>query len=113
MQVFAGRSSQWNQIISQLPITHFLQTWEWAQVKEKYGWKPMPFIWYDSSDHVLAAVMILKRQILNRGFAARVSILYAPKGPLLDWNNEELRHRVLNDLQLFAKKQGAIFFKMD
>jgi lipid II:glycine glycyltransferase (peptidoglycan interpeptide bridge formation enzyme) len=57
--------------------------------------------------------MILKRQILRSGFAARLSILYAPKGPLLDWTNISLRKRVLGDLQSFAKKQGAIFLKMD
>src|SRR5690348_10477345 len=113
MRAFTGQSSEWNTILSQLPDPHFLQTWEWAQVKEKYGWKPMPFIWRDDSNTVVSAAMILKRQILNRGFAARVSILYAPKGPLLDWNNEALRNRVLDDLQAFAKKQGAIFFKMD
>ncbi len=48
-----------------------------------------------------------------RGLAARLSVLYAPKGPLLDWMNESLRERVLDDLQAFAKKQGAIFLKMD
>ena len=42
-----------------------------------------------------------------------MSILYSPKGPLLDWANESLRTRVLNDLQSYAKKQGAIFLKMD
>jgi lipid II:glycine glycyltransferase (peptidoglycan interpeptide bridge formation enzyme) len=57
--------------------------------------------------------LILKRQILRNAFAARLSILYSPKGPLLDWSNEHLRNRVLNDLQSFAKKQGAIFLKMD
>jgi lipid II:glycine glycyltransferase (peptidoglycan interpeptide bridge formation enzyme) len=47
------------------------------------------------------------------GMSARLSILYAPKGPLLDWTNEGLRNRVLDDLQVFAKKEGAVFFKMD
>ena len=31
----------------------------------------------------------------------------------LDWTNESLRKRVLDDLQSFAKKQGAIFLKLD
>ncbi len=31
----------------------------------------------------------------------------------MDWNNIPLRTRVLNDLQAFAKKQGAIFLKID
>jgi peptidoglycan pentaglycine glycine transferase (the first glycine) len=113
MQAFTGQPKEWNEIISQLPEPHFLQTWEWAQVKAKYGWIPMPFIWQDDSANIVAATMILKKQILSRGFAARLSILYAPKGPLLDWSNEALRTRVLNDLQSFAKQQSAIFLKID
>jgi lipid II:glycine glycyltransferase (peptidoglycan interpeptide bridge formation enzyme) len=116
----------WNQTISRLPNPHFLQTYEWGQVKAKYGWTPYYAVWTDDgkfhvstnlqsliSNDCLAASLILKKQILNRGFSARLSILYAPKGPLLDWNNIPLRTRVLNDLQAFAKKQGAIFLKID
>lgn len=118
----------WNSLISKLPNPHFLQTYEWGQVKAKYGWEPIYLIW-DSEGKMKeerdmsrlssfifppsAAALILKRQILRSGFAARLSILYSPKGPLLDWSNEPLRNRVLNDLQSFAKRQGAIFLKMD
>jgi peptidoglycan pentaglycine glycine transferase (the first glycine) len=118
----------WNQLISKLPNPHFLQTYEWGQVKAKYGWIPIYAVWTDdgkfhifqttenwplTTDRCVAAAMVLKKQILSRGFTARLSILYAPKGPLLDWNNTTLRTRVLNDLQSFAKKQGAIFLKID
>ncbi len=117
----------WNQLINQLPNPHFLQTYEWAQVKSKYGWKPIYLVWSDRSyksytsdqldlldrSDIQAACLVLKRTILSRGFAARLCILYAPKGPLLDWSNESLRNRVLDDLQSFAKKQGAIFLKID
>ena len=120
-------SQIWNSIISKLPNPHFLQTYEWGQVKEKYGWEPLYSVWdmdgrwkVESDPNLLstfhspvAAALILKRQILRNGFAARLSILYLPKGPLFDWSNEVLRNRVLNDLQSFAKKQGAIFLKMD
>ncbi len=121
-------SSNWNSIISKLPKPHFLQTYEWGQVKAKYGWEPIYLVW-DNEGRMTeernagrlssflfppsAAALVLKRQILRSGFAARLSILYSPKGPLLDWTNEPLRNRVLNDLQSFARKQGAIFLKMD
>ena len=121
-------SNSWNELISKLPNPHFLQTYEWGQVKAKYGWSPLYAIW-DEQDNMKvetdvnrlssfvfppsAAALILKRQILRNGFAARLSILYLPKGPLLDWANKTLRTRVLNDLQSYAKKQGAIFLKMD
>ena len=69
--------------------------------------------WQLITDNCIAAALILKRQIISNGFAARLSILYSPKGPLFDWTNGPLRNRVLNDLQSFAKKQGAIFLKID
>ena len=40
-------------------------------------------------------------------------MLYVPRGPLLDWDDAELRARVLDDLRALARKQGAIFIKMD
>jgi peptidoglycan pentaglycine glycine transferase (the first glycine) len=120
-------SNVWNSLISHLPNPHFLQTYEWGQVKAGYGWIPLYAVWdaegrwkveadpsqLSTFHSPVAAALILKRQILRNGFAARLSIFYAPKGPLLDWTNAPLRNRVLNDLQSFAKSQGAIFLKMD
>jgi peptidoglycan pentaglycine glycine transferase (the first glycine) len=116
MQAFNGGASEWNATIMQLPKAHLLQTWEWARFKAAYGWKPMPYIWRSNSGDrgsVISAAMILKRAVINRGFAARLSILYIPKGPLMNWSNEDECDQVLKDLQLFAKKQGAIFIKLD
>jgi len=125
MQSFSQDPSCWNPLIASLPAPHLLQTWEWAQVKAGYGWESLPFVWWEearkypaSSDSEqdkppLAAAMILKRRIPIRGMGARLSVLYIPKGPSLDWSNEPLRERVLEDLQSFAKRQGAIFLKLD
>ena len=130
MQSFRGTPEDWNSLIANLPIPHLLQTWEWSQVKAKYGWEPMPLVWSKSSNKsdkldlsdqsdlldksdIVAAAMVLKRRIPIRGFAARLNILYIPKGPLMDWSNQPLRERVLDDLQSFAKRQGAIFLKID
>lgn len=120
-------SNNWNSLISNLPNPHFLQTYEWGQVKAKYGWSPFYAVWdsdgnwkVESDPNLLstfhspgAAALILKRQIISNGLAARLSVLYSPKGPFLDWTNERLRDRVLNDLQSFAQRQGAIFLKID
>ncbi len=107
MRPFMGGAAEWDALIAHLPNPHLLQTWEWAQVKEAYGWQPLPFTWDG------AAAMVLKRQVLSRGFAARLCILYAPKGPALDTANEPLQAEVLNDLQAFARSSGAILLKID
>ncbi|MEW6028717.1 MAG: lipid II:glycine glycyltransferase FemX [Chloroflexota bacterium] len=120
--------SPWNQLIASLPNPHFLQTYEWGQVKAKYGWTPLYAVWgangefkvesdYENLSSFVfpaaAAALILKKTVPIRGFAAKLSILYAPKGPLLDWSNASLRARVLGDLQSLARRQGAIFLKLD
>jgi lipid II:glycine glycyltransferase (peptidoglycan interpeptide bridge formation enzyme) len=116
MQIFSGGASEWNDILLKLPNPHLLQTWEWAQLKAAHGWIPMPYIWRSGAGEsapVAAAAMILKRNVINRGFGARLCILYIPKGPLLDWSNSEFASQVLIDLERLAKKQGAIFLKFD
>ncbi len=112
MQPFTGKPSEWDALIACLPDPHLLQTWEWAQVKSKYGWQPMPFTWQGDSG-VTAAAMVLKRAIPVGGFGRKMCVLYVPKGPLLGWDGAALRTRVLDDLQALARRQGAIFIKID
>ncbi|KAF0107038.1 MAG: FemAB family protein [Anaerolineaceae bacterium] len=108
-------STSWDRLIGSLPNPHLLQTWEWAQVKAKFGWQPTPFVWHSqpSQDSPVAAAMVLKRAIPVGGFAKKMCVLYVPKGPLMDWNDAGLRSRVLDDLQSLAKRQGAVFVKID
>ena len=121
---FTGTPQAWNELIASLPIAHLLQTWEWSQVKAKYGWEAMPFVWSGrqtvvshprlaESSQPMAAAMVLKRRFPVGGFAKRMCVLYVPKGPLMDWNDTALCQRVLGDMQVFAKRQGAIFVKAD
>lgn len=126
MTGFRGSPAEWDSLIARLPHPHLLQTWEWARVKEAYGWQSSAYIWKASApaphadlpparadSNVVAAAMVLKRKLIRGGLAAHLSILYAPKGPLLDWADSTLRHQVLNDLQRLAQREGAVFLKVD
>lgn len=99
----------WNLIISALPGAHILQTWEWGEFKSLYGWSPARYVWHDPKGQTIAAAQVLKRQLPR----LPVCILYAPKGPLLAWDNESLRARVLADLADLARRERAIFIKID
>ena len=104
---------EWNQLITALPGAHVLQSWQWGQVKSRFSWEPLPFIWRDAAGKLAAASLILQRTVTIGGFTPRLRVLYAPKGPLLDWADKALVIRVLDDLQNFAKQQSAIFIKID
>jgi peptidoglycan pentaglycine glycine transferase (the first glycine) len=110
---FTGTPQSWNELIASLPLAHLLQTWEWSQVKAKYGWQAMPFVWQGGMGKPVAAAMVLKRRFPVGGFAKKMCVLYIPKGPLMDWEDAALRARVLENLHDFAKRQGAIFIKID
>jgi peptidoglycan pentaglycine glycine transferase (the first glycine) len=112
MEPFRGSPLEWNTLITGLPDPHLLQTWEWSQVKAAFGWQPHPVVWTDAGQ-IRAAGMLLRRRVPMQGFAARLSLVYIPKGPLLDWEDAGLRKSVLDDLRAYAKRQGAIFLKMD
>ncbi len=114
----------WNDLIAAFPQPHFLQTEQWAQVKARVGWQPHYLVWTADSlsvsnappeaEQAQAAALILERRIPVGGLAARLSVLYAPKGPLLrSWADAALRERVLTDLEGFARRRGAIFLKID
>ncbi len=111
MRLLPSPPTDWNALIARLPNPHLLQTLEWAQVKSTYGWRPYFLVW--DPPEPSAAALVLRRTIPIRGFAARLSVLYVPKGPLLDWGDSALRRRVLDDLQTFARRRGAIFLKID
>ncbi len=105
--------AEWNQQIKNLPGAHALQTWQWAQVKSQFGWEPHPLVWQDASRKVIAGALVLQRRVINQVFGMRLSVMYVPRGPLLDWANQDLAETVLQDLQSFARKNGAIFIKID
>ena len=116
----------WDDLVAALPQPHLLQTAEWAQSKTFVGWQPYYLVWcewqgsfqlfinqWPQSYPIRAAAMVLQRSLPVTGFSARMRLLYTPKGPLLDWSDIVLRTRVVADLQAFARKQGAIFLKID
>ena len=57
--------------------------------------------------------MILERRIAFLGLPIKFGIHYVPKGPLLDWKNEDLVEKVLDDLESFSISRGSIFLKID
>src|SRR5512139_2172892 len=95
----------WNQAIAGLPGAHVLQTWQWGQFKTGYGWSPSYYLWRDGDrdgGRVVAAALVLARSA-----PGGLKVLYLPRGPLLAWEDEGLRSRVLDDLQGLARQNGV------
>jgi len=112
-ELHPGEASNWNDLIVTLPGAHIMQTREWGQLKSHFGWQPFYGVWRDERGEAAAAALILERVLPLRGLAARLRVLYVPKGPLLDWQEATLRRQVFEDLTRLARQRGAIFIKID
>jgi len=100
---------EWNDILLRLPEPHLLQTHEWGQNKIQNDWTPLHYIW-EKDGKIEAAALVLSRQVR---LGLRMEVLYCPKGPVLDWQNQTLAASVLDDLQSLAAQRGAVFIKID
>lgn len=99
----------WNDLISNLPEATFLQTNEWSEIKRPNGWNSVKKVWKEENGTVFAAANILFRQFSK----FPLHIAYVPRGPLLDWADQERNRMVLSDLISLASKKNAIYIKID
>ncbi|NLC63256.1 MAG: peptidoglycan bridge formation glycyltransferase FemA/FemB family protein [Thermoanaerobacterales bacterium] len=99
-----------NDFMANGPKGHVLQSFEWGEVKRRTGWQPIRLLVEDDGKPV-AGISILKRRIpipgLNR------CILYAPRGPVADFSDEETLRFLFDRVKTLAARHGAIMLKID
>ncbi|MGI5911325.1 MAG: lipid II:glycine glycyltransferase FemX [Syntrophomonadaceae bacterium] len=101
---------RYNQFITSHYKGHFLQLWEWGEVKQGMGWEPLPLV-LEEDGEIRAALLILKRHlpvpVLNK------CIFYSPRGPVVDIESEELCYALFEGAAKVAQEHNAIFLKID
>jgi len=98
----------WNKALLKLPCDHVLQSYEWGQFKAQYAWEPLRLL-FEEDGLVRAAASILRRKFPY----LPLCIMYVPKGPALDYGDDELLQRVLSTLEDVARRYHAVFIKID
>lgn len=103
-------ADEWNRLVRSLPHAHVLQSWQWGELKSRYGWQAERWLWSGDAGKPTAAAQILRRHLPR---LRSIAILYVPRGPCLDYSDAGLRRLVFQDLQNMARRAGAIFLKID
>jgi peptidoglycan pentaglycine glycine transferase (the first glycine) len=97
----------WNNTLRTLPYAHLLQSWEWGKFKrETTGWQPIRLA-FKRDGQVVAMASVGVRRI------GPATMMYISKGPALDYADAELVKFVLDHLQSMARKQFAVWLKID
>ncbi len=104
----ATSARAWDRTLRTLPNPHVLQSWAWGEFKSRHGWSATRLLFQEDGE-VVAATAILHRRL----FGGLASILYAPKGPTLDWTDSARASRVLAELEHLARRRRALFIKID
>lgn len=87
------------------PQANLLQSSAWAQIKDNWANERLGFY---KDDHLVAAASILIKPL-----PLGMTMLYIPRGPIMDYSDKELLAFVLASLKKFAKEKKALFVKFD
>ena len=85
--------------------TNLLQSASWAKVKDNWDNERIGFC---KNDQLVASASILIKPL-----PLGMTMLYIPRGPIMDYQNQELLQFVLTSLKQFAKTKKALFIKFD
>ena len=85
---------------------YFMQSLAWAKLKA--GWGHEVVVSRDENGAIRGAVMILIKT-----FPGGFSLLYAPRGPVFDYEDRETLSDLLEGIKAVGKKHRAFSFKCD
>ena len=98
---------EWNNALCALPYAHVLQTWEWGEFKRiTTGWQPLRLAFRQDGQIVALASVGVRR-------VGPLRVMYITKGPALAYDNHDLCSAVLEELQTLARRQFAVWLKID
>ncbi|MBM7642557.1 aminoacyltransferase [Streptococcus loxodontisalivarius] len=85
--------------------TNLLQSSDWAQVKDNWGNERLGF--YKDGQLIASASVLIKALPLG------MTMLYIPRGPIMDYSKAEDVAFVISSLKKFGKTKRALFIKFD
>ncbi len=102
---YVTEPDRWDAFACAHPCGHFLQTWAWGALKEKFDWQPVRVALCDDEQLVAGA------QILFRKFPLG-AMGYIPKGPVIA-PDSPLWPEWVDALQQVAREHNAFFLRME
>ena len=94
-----------DEFVKNSPQTNLLQSSDWAKIKDNWGNERLGVY----QDQKLVAVASILIQPLPLGF----TMLYIPRGPIMDYQNSELVAFMFQSIKTYAKSKRAVFAKFD
>lgn len=107
MKLYELTEQEFREFLNTHPLKSFLQTPEIAKIKEKEGWKKY-YVGLKENGKILCATMML-----SAGNFFGKKVFYAPRGVLIDFENQDLLKTFFIKLKEFIKLHNGYVFRMD
>ena len=99
----------WDAFVEAHPDAHILQTAAWGALKSAFGWSAGRVAMADTDGRIVAGAQVLYRALpLRLG-----TVAYAPRGPLLDWDDAAQCRALLAALDAAARRRRAALLKLE
>jgi len=96
---------RFDEFVAASPYGHIHQTFEWGEIKSKFGWQPLRLAAMDDG-RIVAAISLLKTTRFG------VPIMYASRGPVLDYGDSGTLARIVPQLSEIARREKALFLRI-
>ncbi len=91
--------------VIQHPQVNLLQSSSWAKIKDNWGNERLGF--YKNGELVAVASILIKK--LPLGY----TMMYIPRGPIMDYQDKDLVRFVMKSLKQFGSCRRSVFIKFD
>ncbi len=98
----------WDAFVERRADGHALQTSAWAALKSRFGWSAGRVAILDGEQIVAGASVLFRKLPLGLGTFA-----YAPKGPLVDWDNAPYVSTLFDGLDALCRAHRAFALKLE
>jgi peptidoglycan pentaglycine glycine transferase (the first glycine) len=100
----------WNAFVKSAQYRSFPQLWEWGELREPAGWRPVRVgVGPDPQQPPLAGAQVLLRRVPVIGWR----LGYAPRGPIGDLNEPAVLDAVVGAFRALGREEGLATLKAD
>jgi lipid II:glycine glycyltransferase (peptidoglycan interpeptide bridge formation enzyme) len=99
----------WNAFVEHAPYRSFPQLWEWGELREQSGWRPIRIAVGERPDQPLAGAQVLVRKVPLVGWR----LGYAPRGPIGQLDDAAIRDALITALRDLGTTERIATLKVD
>ncbi|HEX2194561.1 MAG TPA: peptidoglycan bridge formation glycyltransferase FemA/FemB family protein [Candidatus Limnocylindria bacterium] len=100
----------WNTFVESAPYRSFPQLWEWGELREPFGWRPLRIaVGEDPGRPPRAVAQVLLRRVPALGWG----LGYVPRGPVGHLDDARVRDALFAALRSLARSEGVATVKVD